>query len=147
MGHFDSLNGYTLVEVLIVLAILTVIFGFAIEAGSNFYGGQSLSAERDSLTNLLKTARNQAMNNIDESSHGVYIVADKYILFEGNSYAARKQDFDSVFTRSKAVDISGLTEVVFNAPQGDSDSSGTITISNGNGAAVIRINNEGRIDW
>lgn len=134
-------------EVLIVVGILAVVFAFAIGVGINFYGGQAVVSERDTLVNVLRAARGRALNNFDESSHGVFIAAAQYVLFEGNSYASRNQDFDSVFPRGKGLTMSGLSEVVFNAPQGDANASGTITLSNDLGNAKININNEGRIDW
>lgn len=140
-------RGLTLTEVLIVVGILTIIFGFTIAVGLNFYSSESIIAERDDLVGLLRTARGQAMNDVDESNHGVYVGASQYVLFEGNSYASRKQDFDSVFPRAKGLTIAGLSEVVFNSPQGDSGASGTITMSNDLGNAKINVNNEGRIDW
>ena len=136
-----------MIEILVVIGILTVVFGFVLGTGFNFYSGQALISERDSMVSVLRTARSQALNNTDESNHGIYIGADQYILFEGGSYAARNQDFDSNFPRSKGLTISGLTEIVFNSPQGDSTASGTITISNSLGTAKITLNNEGGIDW
>ena len=128
--------GFTLIEVLVVVGIFTVIFGFAVGIGSNFYGSQSVIAERYSLVSILRIARSQALNNINEANHGVFIGASQYTLFEGDSYAARNQDFDSAFPKSKSMNLSGLSEIVFNSPQGDSNVSGTITISGGSGIAA-----------
>lgn len=147
MHKFFWKRGLTLIEILVVMGVLTVVFGFMLSIGFNFYSGQALISERDSMVNVFRVARSQALNNADEANHGIYIGADQYILFEGDSYAARKQDFDSSFPRAKGLTISGLSEIVFNSLQGDSTASGTITISNSLGTANITVNNEGRIDW
>lgn len=140
-------GGFTLIELVVVIAVSVVVFGFAFGVGSNFYGNQALIAERDSVLNLLRRARTKAMNNVGQSDHGLYIATTTYVVFEGSSYAARSQDFDEAFPRSNGAAISGPTEIVFTALEGASSVSGTISIASGKGQADISINREGRISW
>lgn len=142
-----SNQGFTIIEVLIVVALLTVIFGFTLGVGSNFYNSQVLIGERDSVISLLRNARTRAMNNVNQLSHGVYINANQYVAFDGESYASRNQNYDAVFPRSPSVTITGPSEVVFGAMEGSSNVSGTIIISGGAGSVNILLNNEGRISW
>ena len=143
----SDLSGFTLIEILVVVAIFVIVLGFALGVGSEFYRSQVLIAEKDNLVGLLRSARNQAMNNINQSSHGVFIDSNQYILFEGESYSARHQDFDEAFPLSYGVSIGGANEVVFRALDGQSSASGTITITNSRGTANIELNYEGRISW
>ncbi len=142
-----GVTGLTLTEVLIVIGVLTVIFGFMVSIGSNFYSNQSLTAERDSVVSLLRHARTKAMSNINQSDHGLSVATTTYTVFEGSSYASRNQDFDEMFPRSGSVTIAGPSEVVFTAIEGNSSASGTISISYDQGQVNIPINYEGEISW
>ncbi len=143
----EKKTGFTTFEIVIGMAILVAIAGLAIGVDSNFYRTQSLVAERDSFSSALRTARSQAMNNLDQAPHGVYIASNQYTLFEGASYASRNRDYDQVFNPSPGLFISGPAEVIFSQLDGNSNSSGTIVISNGLSNLPIAINNEGRISW
>lgn len=140
-------GGFSIIEILVVLAIAAVVFGYALGVGSEFYSSKSIMTERDNLVSILKRARSSAMSNMNQSSHGVYIATSSYVYFDGSSYATRNTDYDLLIPIQSGVTISGPGEIVFAALGGTSNTSGTITLSNGAGAANIKINLEGRIDW
>ena len=140
-------SAFTLIELVVVIAVSVVIFGYTFSVGSDFYGSQSLIGERDSVLNLLRRARTRAMNNINQADHGFYISTTTYTVFEGSSYASRSQGFDEAFPRSGGATISGPSEVVFAAIEGASNTSGTISVASGKGKADILVNSEGRISW
>src|SRR3989338_10732200 len=126
-------SGFTLLEVMIVVAILAIIMGATMSSGFGFYTNQSLIGERDGLTSLLRHARGRAMNNTNQSSHGVYISTstNQYILFQGASYASRSQDYDLPFPKSPGATFTVPSEILFTAVTGVSSASGTITLSVG----------------
>ena len=140
-------EGFTIIEILFVLAISTAIFLLVSTSDFSLYTARSLDAERETVVSLLHWARVKAMNNMNQSDHGFYISSDKYIVFQGGSYAARNVNFDEEFSRSARVAISGPAEIVFSAIEGASNASGTITISSASGTANISLNYEGRISW
>lgn len=140
-------DGFTIIEIVLVIAIGIIISNFTLGVGSDFYRSQSLIGERDSVINLLRRARTKALNNIDQSDHGLYISSEEYVVFEGSSYESRSQSFDEPFPRSSGATISGPTEIVFTALEGSSNTSGTISVASGNGIVNISVNYEGRINW
>lgn len=140
-------SGFTLIEVLVVLALTTALFGLGAGVGGNFYNNQTLISERDNIVGMLRNARNRAMDNANQTSHGVYIGAGGYTEFDGASYASRNTDYDATFPRYPKVTITGPSEIVFAAMEGISNVSGTISVSSGAGTVGISINNEGRISW
>lgn len=142
-----SKRGFSLIEVIIVIAVLVVVSGFTLGVGSEFYNSRSLIAERDSLVALLRRARINAMNNTNQMDQGVFLGSSEYVIFQGNSYAGRNSAFDETFPRLGGVTIEGPTEVVFSALEGASNASGTIAIVSASGRAEISINYEGRISW
>lgn len=138
--------GFTIIEILFVLAISTAIFLIISTSDFSIYAARSLDAEMDSVIGLLRRARVKAMNNTNQSDQGFYISNDKYIVFQGSSYTARDADFDEEFPRSAQIAVSGLSEVVFSAIEGASGASGTIAFSSASGTASISVNYEGRIN-
>lgn len=140
-------SGFTLIEVVLVIALLVLVFSFTLGVGSEFYFSQSLVAERDSLVNLLRRTRTRAMSNINQSDHGIFIDASQYIIFEGDSYASRDSELDETFPRTGGADIGGPAEIVFAALEGTSNVSDTISITTASGKVDISINYEGRIQW
>ncbi|KKR55704.1 MAG: hypothetical protein UT92_C0001G0047 [Candidatus Curtissbacteria bacterium GW2011_GWA1_40_24] len=143
----NSKNGFTIIEITIVIAIMAAIFGFTAVFGMSFYRQYSFFSEKNNLVAILRKARSRAMSNINQSAHGIYIGSSQYVLFQGSSYASRDSQFDQIFDKSKAVSASGLNEAVFSPSRGDSSASGTIILTdiNAGRTRAIEINYEGRI--
>lgn len=140
-------KGFTLIEIIIAVFILTAIGALALFIGLDQYRNYALNAERDTILAILKKARNQAMNNINEDQYGLSIQASQYIIFQGASYASRVASNDEIIPKSTAITTGGVTEVVFNQLRGDiSTTPGDITVSNNIRTFTISINSEGRIN-
>ncbi|MBU6501142.1 MAG: prepilin-type N-terminal cleavage/methylation domain-containing protein [Patescibacteria group bacterium] len=140
-------RGFTLIELVVVIALLAIIFGYVLQIGYQFYASQVLVSERDSIVNLLHRARSLALDNYNQANHGLYITDASYTVFQGNSYAARNADFDEVFNRAGGISLSGPSEIVFSAINGSSNVSGTMAFYNNTGGFSVSVNGEGRINW
>ncbi|MBI5401534.1 prepilin-type N-terminal cleavage/methylation domain-containing protein [Candidatus Wolfebacteria bacterium] len=140
-------KGLTLIEILITTAIITVIFSLGLVFGIDFYKNYAFHSERDVIVSVLEKARSQALNNINQKAHGVYFSGANYVIFQGNSYVERNPLFDLIIPKSYSVILSGLNEIVFSRLSGESNASGTITVSGDGRASDISINNEGQINW
>ncbi|MEK9180393.1 MAG: type II secretion system protein [Patescibacteria group bacterium] len=147
LAHTRRKSAFTLIEIIVVLAISAVIFSFTLGVGVDFYQSQALISERDTLLSLLRSARVNAMDNINQSDHGISVGTTTYVVFEGSSYASRNTEFDQGFPHSPGVVFSGPGEIVFAALEGTPNVSGTVSISNARGRSDIAINSEGRISW
>lgn len=112
------------------------------------------------LVALLERARSQAINNYclgtctDGAPHGVAIRPidnpDKYILYQGATYATRDTGADSVFDANPLVTSTGFSEVSFAQLSAVSSTVGgnTLTLSETAGhSSVITIGSEGQISW
>ena len=140
-------KGLTLIEILITTTIIAVIFSLGLVFGIDFYRNYAFHSERDVIVSILEKARSRALNNINQEAHGVYFSGANHVIFQGNSYAARNSLFDLIIPKSYSAILSGLNEVVFSQLSGESNASGTITISEDGRISDISINNEGRITW
>jgi len=83
--------GFTLPELLIVMAILSILFGFMTPNLLHFRQRSVLNTTVDTLVTDLKSQQNKAMVGDTEGSgtisdYGVYFETNRYILFRGSSY-------------------------------------------------------------
>ena len=140
------MKSFTLIELLIVMAVAAIILGLGYFIGFDFYKNYALRTENDVLTSILRKARSQAMNNIGGVSHGIQIGDSSYTIFYGDSYVSRDAQFDEIVKKSAGVGLSGLNEAVFQSLTAVSSASGTIVLSSGANSVYISVNYEGRID-
>ena len=139
-------DGFTLIEVLVVLGIFSVLASFGCLATMDFYKSYAFDAERSSVIAILQKARSQSLANINNTAYGVHFGSGQYVIFQGsvyNSSSAFNQNIPAGF----GITASGLTDIVFAQLSGDAGSGGNLTLSDGKRLAEIYINSEGRIDW
>jgi len=147
MNQREDNFGFTLIEILIVVGILSILVGLGLFIGNDFYRGYNLRLERSVMVSALQKARNQSMSNIGQSNHGVYLTNDGFTIFQGPSYAGRSTSSDQIILSNLSVTHSGLNEIVFSQLSGQSNASGTITLNNGISSTTINVNYEGAISW
>ncbi len=145
--HRKTGAGFTLIEILIVIAIFTALATMGVIVGLDSYGRYLFRSDLATAASLLQKARSEAMNNIGETPHGVYFNDPaNFILFYGASYATRNTSFDLAVSRNKTVATSGLTEIVF-IPLSGTTAGGAVMLHNGVSNTTITVNNEGGINW
>lgn len=147
-------KGFTLIEILVVLSIITMLVAVTLFFDANNYRGESFRAERNNLVVALQTARADALNNIDQSKHGVAINPSGfkgYVIFEGDSYAASNPVTRTKIPASYPITLasSSPSEVLFTQLSGNADYSGEIVLKDTqrNATTSIVINYEGKIGW
>lgn len=147
-------RGLTLIETLVVVSILTMLAGASLFFDVNNFRGTAFNSEMANLATALQTARANALNNVNQSEHGVAINPTGYVgfvIFEGSSYATRDTARDSKIPSmyTIAVEPSSPTEVVFTQLSGIASPAGDLTLRDPQRdmTRTIGINYEGRIDW
>lgn len=139
--------GLTFIEIIIVIAILTILASLGLIFGIDFYKNYGLDAERNIVLSILQKSRGQAQNNINQSPHGIYFQSDNYVLFQGASYTSRNSIYDQIIPKNPAINVSGLSEIVFEQLNGRPQIIGDIVLDNAKRSLTISINNEGGINW
>ncbi len=150
----------TLIEMLVVLALVGIIGGFALFTSLDTYRGTSFRSDRDLVVALLERSRSQAMNNLcsggctNGKPHGVAIRPSNhltsYVAFQGQTYATRDVAVDDIFNSNPVVGISGFSEAVFAQLAATSTVVGgtNLTISDLAGhSSVITVSPNGQITW
>lgn len=150
--------GFTLLEVLVVMGIMSILGGFALIVSLDVYRGFAFRTERDMLISVLHKARSQSMNNMclgtgctDGKPHGVHVSTGAYIVFQGASYASRDVAVDEVVPAENAaarITPGSLSEVVFAQLSGSAAPVGSIGLTDSAGhISTTTINSEGQITW
>ena len=64
-------QGFTLIEILVVIAIMSVILSFGLVVDLNIFKGDSFRAEQSTIVSVLSRARSRAIANLFYDDHGV----------------------------------------------------------------------------
>jgi Tfp pilus assembly protein FimT len=145
--------GITMLETLVVMGIFILVASFALLFTMDSFRGTTFHGDRDLFVSLLQRARAQAISNIcsgtctDGKAHGVAVVGNTYVLFQGTSYATRDTAVDSVFEASAAVARTGASEVVFSQLGGTSTSRVEFAHTGGERVSTTTVETNGRIWW
>jgi len=132
----SAAKGFTIIEIVLVMGILVLIFAMGVPVAVSFYLDYQLTSETRILVAVLSRARNFALVNYNESNQGVRIDAQNFVIFPLNHE----------FPRAQAINVSGPTELVFEALSGRTTSS-TFTLNDGRKNKFIYVNEEGRIQY
>ena len=152
---FPGERGFTLIEVVIVLALVAFVANDALLISFDAYRANSYRNERSTFIALLQHARAQSMHSVclaavcsQAPAHGVAIRSGRYVLFEGASYASRTVDLDSIIDESPLTVHAGISEVIFQPSSGHFFTPGDIILSAPDGhVSIITIGAEGQISW
>lgn len=136
-----------MVEVLIVIAIVSMLAGLGYFLDFNVLKSNIFSSDLNGVVDSIRRSRSKSMNNIDNSTHGIKILPDSYVLFEGQNYDSRIVSKDQIISIDPELTFSGLDEAVFVQLSGESTASGSITVTKGLKTSAITINYDGGVNW
>lgn len=139
-------RGFTLLELLMVIAIVIGMAILTVPIGVQFFRAQIIDETTSNVLETLRRAHNQSMFQKNDSAFGVKLLSETYVLFQGDSYALRIQSEDENFDLPNNVVVSGIGEVVFVKLAGIPSATGTISITFGNDNQDISINSQGKIE-
>lgn len=120
-------KGFTFVEIVAVLAIITFLSSIVVLSLNSLGGRQSLDKTTISIISILNEARSMAISSKDFSNYGVRISSDKVISFK-NSYGNENK----IFELSKLVTISDIkvsSDITFLKLSGNTSATGTFSIA------------------
>lgn len=145
----NNQSGFTLVELVIVMGILLMLFGFMSFNLVRVQRTTSVNSTADTLVSDMASQQTKAMlgaGSLSGYSYGIYFQSDKYTLFQGTIYSPSDPNnftvsldsgitFTNVtFPSSSVVFSSGTGEV-----NGFSNGQNTVTIQDSQGAKTKTI--------
>jgi len=141
-------QGITVIELLVVLAVLGIIFSIVIPQFSKMRENQVLKSGVQDILSSLNKARSQTLASLNSSEYGVHFEADKVIIFKGIFFPANDPNNESIniifpASISNVALVGGVSslygEMYFNRLSGSPSKTGTITISTTNYSKVVTI--------
>ena len=156
-GLYIKSRGFTLIEAVVVIALIIIISGATIYFNIDGYRGYLFRSDRDTLISALHHARSEAIANICRGSscvsgvpHGVKIESDRYIIFQGEDFSSADHSFDIEMDINPNTTFStnGGDEVVFSRLSADVLTPIEITMTENSGrTSTISVSSEGQIKW
>jgi len=141
------MKSFTLLEILIIIGIIAILISLTLPLSLDFYRSQQLETHSQGIIQTLRQAQLKAMAQEADSSFGVYLTDESYILFKGNSYFTRDPQYDEIFDLPIVINVGGLSEILFSKLSGSPSVTGSIIIGSGEGEQrIITINQAGRIN-
>lgn len=134
MMKFKTNKGFTLIEILIVIAISALIVGGVVVSFSVFSKNQSIESATSEILSELDEARALTLASFDNTVYGVHFESDKIVLFKGSAYSPVGSD-NKITNLPSRVSLSGIllngggNNIVFDKLTGKTGHYGTLTIS------------------
>lgn len=147
-----SKRGFTLVEVVIVLALFLVLAVAAVPIFSNFQTSTQIGQFSNQILQTLRSAREYSVARYQDSAYGIYfdttnIGSKRFTLYQGATYASRNASFDRVFILDRSLLLTTTltgNEINFAKGTGLPSTTGTVTVATPGGTTkVITINSYG----
>ena len=129
-----SSTGFTLIEILISVAIVGVIAAVAVSASRSFLEGKTAESAVYETLSALSRARSLTLASKGASQYGVHFETDSVSVFKGTSFASGNPENDVIFLYKGAkidnISLSGGGQnVIFERLSGKSAQTGTVTVS------------------
>jgi prepilin-type N-terminal cleavage/methylation domain-containing protein len=147
-------RGFSLLEILLSLVIVTLLSTLAHYSLSGFKNRELLETNTRQITALLEEARSLTLSGQGGLSYGVYFQADRAVRFSGTTYATATVSnvvylLDSALNLSKISLAGGGPSVLFNKLTGKTDTYGSVELNSTIATTtkkIIYINATGIID-
>jgi len=150
-----SSAGFTLIELLIVIGITLVLTVAAVPIYGNLQVSAQLNENTSQIVQTMRIARERSSARVNNASHGVYFEinassADRYILYQGATYATRDTAYDRPTTLDNALTLSTTligSDVAFSKGLSSPTATGTVMLTHdATGSKEIIINGAGLIE-
>lgn len=141
-------KGFTLIEILLVVALIALVSSIGIPVSQHFNVGNDLIVARNTIVQTLRRAQLLSQAVDSDMGWGVHIENHNIVLFAGDNYSSRNIAFDEEFEISRSITFSGENEIIFNKFSGNPQTTEDIILtSNTNVSKIITINEKGTIEY
>jgi prepilin-type N-terminal cleavage/methylation domain-containing protein len=134
MEHYaERERGFTVMEVLIVVAVLAALATVTFSAFSNLSKSRILEKDAVSVVSLMNEARSLTLSSLEDSQYGVHLESSEAVLFKGLVYNSSDPDNQTI-TFHQRVTLSTISlvngpDVIFKKLSGSTEQFGTTTMT------------------
>lgn len=142
------MKGFTLIELILVIATITVLSAIAIPVYSLLQVRNDLDVATNTTIQTLRRAQTLSQAVDGDSIWGVKLQTSDITLFKGADYALRDTTYDEDYSLSGNVTPTGVSEVVFSKLLGNPNTTGTLILTSSNNEIQnITLNSKGFLDY
>lgn len=145
-------SGFTIVEILVVVAIMTILAALMWTGMSNYASWQRYLSQVSEIRSSILEARSQTLGSVNDAAYGVYVGTDSIEFFSGatptpgdpaNTILPFTSDLRATSTLSN-----GAWFVTFSRVTGEPSATGTIRINHGSrdASTTLRIYGSGLVE-
>lgn len=146
-------KGITALEILMVIAIISLLFLIALPQFSKIKENQVLKNTVEEAVSALRTAQSQSLASIDSSTYGVHFDQNRIIIFKGGIFSEGAPDNKIIDISSPArisnVAFGGVSsssgDLYFTRLSGVPSKTGTINVSTSSALKIITISSTGAV--
>jgi len=80
-------GGYSLIELMLVVALSVLLIGLTISTFAGFSNMQSLDKDIEAIAGYIQKAKNQTINSKNSNEFGINIASTTVTIFEGTTYS------------------------------------------------------------
>lgn len=143
-----KMKGFTIVELLLTIAMIAIITGVAIPLYSISQSKDDLETESSMVASAIRSARIFSTSGKENSEWGFHVETGKLIIFKGASYPSRDTSFDEELQIGESIAFSGLNDIYFTKLYGIPNTTGSLVLTIPNGSTKnIEINGQGTISY
>ncbi len=123
-------DGFTLLELIIVVAILSFISLFVFSAFTDYKDTQVAEATVVEINSLIKETRQKTISAETSSQFGLHFATSSLVVFEGATYSAGNSSNRTYNFYNTNIDaeLSGGDDIIFSRLTGEASATGTIAI-------------------
>lgn len=125
-------KGFTVIEILVVLALGALLTGFVVSSFSKVNEHEVLNTNSDLIVSILNEARSMTLSSVGDTGYGVHFDTDQVVLFRGTSYSSVSATNVPTALNSRVamrnISFGGGSNVVFNRLTGATAQAGTLQI-------------------
>lgn len=142
-----SQRGFTLVELLLSVAIMGVLAGVSLPVYQSFQARTELDVAAEQVAHALRRAEAYARGMRHDDAWSVRITPGMATLFKGSAFAGRDVNFDESITIPTTFTVAGLNTVSFSRLTATPSATGVISITDTtNTTRTITLNVKGMVE-
>ena len=139
--------GFTLLEMMLCLAIIAVAAGLSVPVYMRFQQAQNLDGTAEQIVDDLRRAAQYSRDGYFDATWGVHTNTGSVTLFRGSSFASRNAAYDETKALPGSVDISGISDVTFSKIDAQPSTTGAIIVSTAGNTKTIGVHSYGMVDF
>lgn len=134
MQNNTNQKGFSLLELLIVIAILALILATVLPSFTNFRRSSLLNTETMNIVTLVNRARLLSVSAKNDTHYGIHFEAGKVVLFDAAAAYSSTDPTNEVYNAPSGITISSIvvngggSDVLFDKITGETSNNATTTI-------------------